>query len=101
MHKGGACDGTRGGSADADSHECFFAAATVTAGARLAVHHGCELTRCPSPSLCLCRSQFMCVLGCFMLALLIFGAWTLSNLGKEGVILSRAWISMSDQQKQQ
>ena len=43
----------------------------------------------------------MCVLGCFMLALLIFGAWTLSNLGKEGVILSRAWISMSDQQKQQ
>jgi len=44
-------------------------------------------------------SLFMCILGCFMLAMLIFGAWALSNLGKEGVVLGRAWQAMGSDQK--
>lgn len=34
-----------------------------------------------------------------VLVLLIFGAWALSNLGKETVILSRLWSNMSQNEK--
>jgi hypothetical protein len=34
-----------------------------------------------------------------MLAMLIFGAWALSNIGKEGVIIGRAWQAMTQDQK--
>ena len=42
----------------------------------------------------------MCLLGMFLVGLLIFGAWALSNVGKEGVILGKAWQTFTAGQKQ-
>ena len=41
----------------------------------------------------------MCLLVFFFICLLIFGAWALSNVGKEGVILGKAWTQFSAGQK--
>lgn len=38
-------------------------------------------------------------MGLMMLVLLIFGAWALSNQGKESAIISRAWQSFSRDNK--
>lgn len=42
---------------------------------------------------------FLLVMGIMMLVLLIFGAWALSNLGKEQVVLARAWQAFSEDEK--
>ena len=42
---------------------------------------------------------FLLIMALMTLVLLIFGAWALSNIGKEANILSRAWQQMSQDQK--
>jgi hypothetical protein len=42
---------------------------------------------------------FLLIMGLMMIVLLVFGAWALSNLGKEAVILARAWQAFSASEK--
>jgi len=42
---------------------------------------------------------FLLVMGIMMLVLLIFGAWAVSNEGKEAEVMSTAWRAFSEEQK--